>query len=154
MSKLFERVVYDQLLAHINDFDLLSISQSGFRPGYSIHDVLLCVTESWRRAIDDGLYVGVCFWILRKYSTVLIMRFYFRSLDFMELLVHLISGLQVIFLGGHNGFVIILCYLILEMLQLVYHRVQFWAHYSSPYMLMTSHMLWYLVMFISMLMIP
>ena len=68
----------------------------------------------------------------------------------MELLVHLINGLQVIFLGGHNGFVIILCYLILEMLQLVYHRVQFWALYFSPYMLMTSHMLWYLVMFVSM----
>ena len=63
--------------------------------------------------------LGLCFWILQKDSTVLIMRFYFRSLDHMELLVHLISGLQVIFLGGHNGFVIILCYLILEMLQLV-----------------------------------
>ena len=66
MSKLFERVVYDQLLAHINDFDLLSISQSGFRPGYSTHDVLLCVTESWRRAIDDGLYVEALFLDLAK----------------------------------------------------------------------------------------
>ena len=46
MSKLLERIVYDQLLAHINDFDLLSISQSGFCPGYSTHDVLLCATES------------------------------------------------------------------------------------------------------------
>ena len=66
MSKLFERVVYDQLLADINDFDLLSISQSGFHPGYSTHDVLLCVTESWRRAIDDGLYVGALFLDLAK----------------------------------------------------------------------------------------
>ena len=67
MSKLFERVVYDRLLAYINDFDLLSISQSGFRPGYSTHDVLLCVTESWRRAdIDDGLYVGALFLDLAK----------------------------------------------------------------------------------------
>ena len=39
MSKLFERVVYDQLLAHINDFDLLSISQSGFYPGCSTLDI-------------------------------------------------------------------------------------------------------------------
>ena len=98
-----------------------------------------------------GLYIGALF---SKALTVLIMRFYFRSLDFMEFLVHHISGLQVTFLGGHSGLVIILCYLILEMLQLVYHRVQFWALYFSHYMLMTSHMLCYLVMFISMLMMP
>ena len=48
MSKLLERIVYDQLLAHINDFDLLSISQSGFRLIYSTHDVLTHVTKSWR----------------------------------------------------------------------------------------------------------
>ena len=66
MSKLLERIVYDQLLAHINDFDLLSISQCVFRPGYSTHDVLTCVTESWRRAIDNGLYVGASFLELAK----------------------------------------------------------------------------------------
>ena len=60
------RHFYDQLLVHINDFDLLPISQSGFRPGYSTHDVLLCVTESWRRAIDDGLYVGALILDLAK----------------------------------------------------------------------------------------
>ena len=73
--------------------------------------------------------LGLCFWILQKHFTVLIMRFYFISLNFMELLVHLISGLQIIFLGGHSRFVIILSYLILEMLQLVHHMVQFWALY-------------------------
>ena len=53
-------------MAHINDFDLLSISQSAFHPGYSTQDVLICVTESWRRAIDDGLYVGALFLDLAK----------------------------------------------------------------------------------------
>ena len=66
MSKLLERIVYDQLLVHNNDFDLLSISQSGFRPGYSTYDALTCVTESWRRAIDDSYYVGALFLDLAK----------------------------------------------------------------------------------------
>ena len=50
MPKLLERIVYDQLMAHINNFDLLSISHYGFRPGYSTQDVLIRVTESWRKA--------------------------------------------------------------------------------------------------------
>jgi len=33
LSKLFERIVYDQLMAHLNNFDLLLVCQSGFRPG-------------------------------------------------------------------------------------------------------------------------
>ena len=57
MSKLqfFEKIFHNQLLGHINTFDLLSISQSGFCPEYSIDDVLIHVTESWRKAIDDGV---------------------------------------------------------------------------------------------------
>ena len=56
MSKLqlLEKIFHNQLLGHINTFDLLFISQSGFCPEYSIDDVLIHVTESWRKAIDDG----------------------------------------------------------------------------------------------------
>ena len=54
MSKLLEKIFHNQLLGHINTFDLLSISQSGFCPEYSIDDVLIHVTKSWRKAIDDG----------------------------------------------------------------------------------------------------
>ena len=43
---------------------------------------------------------------------------------------------------------------IIRSLRLLYHRVQFVAPFFSRYTLMTSHMLWYLMMFISMLMIP
>ena len=66
-----------------------------------------------------------CIWILQKHLILLIIRFCFKSLDIMALLVHLIVGLLVIFLEGHKRFVTIQSYLIQEMLQLVYHRVQF-----------------------------
>ena len=45
---------------------MLSICQSGFRPGYSTQDVLLRVTESWKGAIDEGLYTGAIFLDLAK----------------------------------------------------------------------------------------
>ena len=48
MSKLLEKISHNQLLGNIfNTFDLLSISQSGFCPEYSIDDVLIHLTESW-----------------------------------------------------------------------------------------------------------
>ena len=56
LSKMLERVVH-QLMAHLNKFNLLSVCQFGFRSCYSTQDVLLCVTESWRKAIDEGMYM-------------------------------------------------------------------------------------------------
>ena len=41
LSKVLERVVYDQLLSHLLTFDLLFDRQSGFRPQCSTQDVLL-----------------------------------------------------------------------------------------------------------------
>ena len=38
----------------------------GFRPGYSTQDVLLYVTDTWRKAIDEGKYVGAIFLDLAK----------------------------------------------------------------------------------------
>ena len=52
--KLSERVIYDQLISHLLNFNLLSDFQSGFRPSHSMQDVLLHVVDCWRRAIDDG----------------------------------------------------------------------------------------------------
>ena len=41
LSKVLERIVYDQLLSHLLRFDLLSDRQPGFRLQYSTQDVLL-----------------------------------------------------------------------------------------------------------------
>ena len=39
-------------------YSLLSTRWSGFRPGNSTQDVLLCVTNLWLKVIDNGKYVG------------------------------------------------------------------------------------------------
>ena len=47
-------------------YDFLSPKQSGFLPGHSTQDVLLCVTDLWLKAIDDDKYVGATFLDLVK----------------------------------------------------------------------------------------
>ena len=59
MSKLLEKISHDQLLSNIfNTFDLLSISQPGFCPEYSIEDVLIHLTESWGRLLMTVYMLG------------------------------------------------------------------------------------------------
>ena len=54
-------MVYNQQISYLLRNSLISDCQSGFRPNYSTQDVLLHVTDSWRRAIDDGQFTAVAF---------------------------------------------------------------------------------------------
>ena len=66
LSKVLERVVYGQLMGYLSNNSLLSDCQSGFHPNYSTQDVLLHVTDSWRRAIGDGKFTAVAFLDISK----------------------------------------------------------------------------------------
>ncbi len=50
LSKLFERVISDQLTDHMTRHDLLSTYQAGFRKGFSTQDVLVHITDIWKKA--------------------------------------------------------------------------------------------------------
>jgi len=68
---VLERVVYDQLLSYLLKHNLLYVRQSGFRPHYSTQDVILNVTDSWRRAIDESKYTAAAFLdILKAFDCV------------------------------------------------------------------------------------
>jgi len=66
LSKALERVVYDQLLSYLLKHNLLYERQSGFRPHYLTQDVLLNVTDSWRRAIDESKVPAAAFLDISK----------------------------------------------------------------------------------------
>ena len=53
VSKVSEKIVYDQLYQYLNDNKLLSSCQSGFRSLHSTLAVLLEATNSWSVNIDD-----------------------------------------------------------------------------------------------------
>ena len=66
VSKLIERIVFNQLYSYLTDHHLLSDSQSGFRPLHSTMTALLEATNSWLWNMDDGLLNGIIFLDLKK----------------------------------------------------------------------------------------
>jgi len=66
VSKLIERIVFNQLYAYLNLHNLLTESQSGFRPMYSTETTLLETTNEWLRNIDNNKLNGVIFLDLKK----------------------------------------------------------------------------------------
>ena len=66
VSRLSERIVFNQLYQHLNTNDLLAPSQSGFRTLHSTTTALLKCTDDWYSGLVVGKYVGVIFVDLKK----------------------------------------------------------------------------------------
>ena len=66
VSKILERAFMAQLSIYLDDNNLLSPHQSGFRPGYSTSDVILYVSDLWKKAMDNGLVTFTVFLDLSK----------------------------------------------------------------------------------------
>ena len=59
ISRLFERLAYDQLYQHLNSNNLLAKEQSSFR---TLHSTLMChqkSTDDWYSGLDNGKLVGL-----------------------------------------------------------------------------------------------
>ena len=56
LSKVIEKIMFEQIYDYIKP--LLHKYLSGFRKGYSCQDILLRMTEDWRKALDNGQTVG------------------------------------------------------------------------------------------------
>ena len=66
VSRIFEKLVYNQLYEYFNTNSLLSSSQSGFRAMHSTTTALLKCTDDWYSGLDLGKYVGVVYVDLKK----------------------------------------------------------------------------------------
>ena len=61
-----ERIVHTQLLAYMQENNLLTESQSGFRSMYSTCTALLAATDIWLKNMDNGALNGSVFIDLKK----------------------------------------------------------------------------------------
>ena len=66
VSKIFEKIIYNQLYAYLNNNNLLNNCQSGFWSLHSTLTALLEATNNWSLNIDNGLINGVIFIDLKK----------------------------------------------------------------------------------------
>ena len=66
ISKVFERILYDQLYSYISTHNLLTNKQFGFRRLHSTMTALLGSTNSWQLNMDRGLFNIVVFVDLKK----------------------------------------------------------------------------------------
>ena len=55
MGKVFEKLVAAVIWQHLNEHQLLSPHQFGFRPGRSTSDLLLLLSQEWQDTLDEGL---------------------------------------------------------------------------------------------------
>ena len=53
--------MYTRLVSYIDENNILTPYQSGFRPNHSTEDVLLQPAEDWRREVDQGKVVAAIF---------------------------------------------------------------------------------------------
>ena len=71
VAKVFERIIYDQLYAYLNDNNLISCRQSGFRSLHSTVTALLQATDNWAHNIDTGNVNAVVFLdLIKAFDTV------------------------------------------------------------------------------------
>ena len=66
IGKLFQKAIFNQVYAYLNENNLLSKYQSGFRPMYSTLTILIDITDHWYLNIDSGLTNAILFIDLKK----------------------------------------------------------------------------------------
>ena len=54
-GKTLERIIYNKMLEFFSENELISHNQSGFKPGDSCINQLLCITHYIYQSLDDGL---------------------------------------------------------------------------------------------------
>ena len=59
-SKVFEQLVYDQLVAFMEKENILYQYQFGFRKGFSTEQAIIEITDYVKSSIDNHLYTCGC----------------------------------------------------------------------------------------------
>jgi len=69
ICKMFESIIRDAIIRHLEDNGLLRDSQHGFRKGRTCLTNLLTFMDKATGYFDSGAPVDAVFWILHKHST-------------------------------------------------------------------------------------
>ncbi len=79
LGKLLERVIHNQCLSYLTQYDLLSDAQSGFREGHSTGTCLIDFLNEIYEEVDAGVLVGCSSWTWLKHLILWTMKFCLRN---------------------------------------------------------------------------
>ena len=102
ISRVFEKLITDQLCQFMDKNGLFSTDQSGFLRLYSNVTCLLKSTDDWYRGLDLGKLVGVVFIDLKKPLTQLTTAFSTKSYNIMVFVCVSFPGLYHTCPTGNN----------------------------------------------------
>ena len=126
-SKIMESYVSDTIVRHVFDNNLITDYQWAYRDGYSTVLLLVHLSETWRKAVDQNKVVAVAFIDFRKafdcvsHTTLLHKlrhQFGIQGPLFSWLTDYLSDRTQFSVLNGH----------MLRTLYVVFLKDQYWAH--------------------------
>ena len=78
-SKIFERLVYNEMFTFFTENNLIPPNQSGFRPGDSCFNQLLVITHEIYKSSDEGFEVRGVFLDISKVFDKYVMKVYFSN---------------------------------------------------------------------------
>jgi hypothetical protein len=96
VAKIFEKFTFEQLYEYLNNNNLISASQSGFRSLHSTLTALIETTDNWSINIDKDLLNGLIFIDLKKDLILLITPFFYGSYEFKALMKMVYQILRII----------------------------------------------------------
>lgn len=67
--KIMDHIIFSHIMAHLEEFRILSDIQHGFRKSHSCETQLLVTLEDLARNIDQGKQATLSCWTLQKHST-------------------------------------------------------------------------------------
>ena len=79
-SKIFERLIYNNIFTFVTDNKLISPNQSGLRPGYSCVNQSIAITHEIYKTFDGGFEVRGVFLDIKCDMKVYFFKWYFRKL--------------------------------------------------------------------------
>ena len=66
ISKVFERLLYNQFYSYLQQHAILNPAQSRFRQKHTKQDVLVSIVDDWRKQLDENQLVGAVMLDLSK----------------------------------------------------------------------------------------
>ena len=139
-SKIFERIMYNQLLSFINKHKLLYSYQFGFRINHAPELALLCLADKISDALENGEYVLGLFLDFSKAFDTVNHEILFAKLEFLGIRGVCLHFLEVTSARGNNMLYIMTHYLQSNGSRVVFHSDLYLVRCYFCYISMTWQM--------------